>query len=467
MKTALIIPAYKPGKEMLELLEQFRGSEEFIPVVVDDGSGADFRPIFDAVPDFATLLRHEVNRGKGAALKTAISHVLKNMPECALALTADADGQHRYDDILKVNETAKANPGALVLGSRKFEGDVPFRSRFGNGFTRQVFALASGKRIYDTQTGLRVFDRAAMERFVKLSGDRYEYEINMLLDAAQSGMQVIEETIATVYLNDNESSHFDTLRDSWKIYKCIFRFAKGSLLSFVIDFVLVILLGLLAAKLPEKAWLAVSVVGARVITVGLSFIYSRRTIFKANESAGKSVLRHLLISLLLLAINLVMMYALAVMLNWPLVCAKLLVEFVIFIARFMLQGRILTLIKFGGSSFIGFLVDYAMVLLLNMLTKSLAPAVSLAISVVGARLVSASVNFTINHKVVFKGDESLGKAVLKYAALALFILAANYGLMHVTTIGLNWPLAFAKILVETVLFFVSYIVQGKFVYRKK
>ena len=76
-------------------------------------------------------------------------------------------------------------------------------------------------------------------------------------------------------------------------------------------------------------------------------------------------------------------------------------------------------------------------------------------------------NFTINHKVVFKGDESLGKAVLKYAALALFILAANYGLMHVTTIGLNWPLAFAKILVETVLFFVSYIVQGKFVYRKK
>jgi len=108
-----------------------------------------------------------------------------------------------------------------------------------------------------------------------------------------------------------------------------------------------------------------------------------------------------------------------------------------------------------------------MVLALNALTKSLSPAASLAVSVVGARLVSASVNFTINRKVVFKGDESLGKAILKYVLLALFILAANYGLMHVTTIILNWPLAIAKIVVETVLFFVSFTVQGKFVYRKK
>jgi len=467
MKTALIIPAYKPGKEMLELLERFRGAEDFIPVVVDDGSGAEFSEIFDAVPDFATLLRHEVNRGKGAALKTAISHVLKNMPECALALTADADGQHRYEDILKVNETAKAHPGALVLGSRKFEGDVPFRSRFGNGFTRQVYAMASGCRVYDTQTGLRVFDRAAMERFVDLSGDRYEYEINMLLDTAHSGMPIIEETIATVYLNDNESSHFDTLRDSWKIYKCIFRHAKASFLSFLIDFVLVIVLGLLAAALPEMAWLAVSVAGARVLTIGLGFIYNRKGIFRSSESRGKSVLRYLLVSLLILVVNLVLMYGFAVMLNWPLVCAKLLVELIIFIARFLLQGRVLSVIKFAGSSFIGFLIDYVMVLALNALTKSLSPAASLAVSVVGARLVSASVNFTINRRVVFKGDESLGKAILKYVLLALFILAANYGLMHVTTIILDWPLAIAKIVVETVLFFVSFTVQGKFVYRKK
>ena len=467
MKTALIIPAYKPDKKMLDLLERFREEAEFVPVVVDDGSGEEFRHIFDAVPDFVTLLRHEVNRGKGAALKTAIRHVLENMPECGLALTADADGQHRYEDILKVNETAKANPGALVLGSRKFEGDVPFRSRFGNGITRQVYAMASGCRVYDTQTGLRVFDRNAMERFKDLHGDRYEYEIVMLLDAAQSGMPIVEETIATVYINDNESSHFDTLRDSWKIYKCIFRHAKMSFVSFIIDFILVLVLGLLAAKLPEKAWLAVSVAGARLITVGLGFGINRKNIFKASESRGKSVARYLLTSLLILAVNLVAMYVFAVMLSWPLVCAKLLVEFIIFIARFLLQGRVISVLKFAGSSFLGFLIDYVMVLLLSAATKSLPAAASLAISVGGARLISASVNFTINRKLVFKGDESLGKSILKYVALAAFILAANYGLMYLATICLNWPLAIAKIVVETLLFFVSFTVQGKFVYRKK
>ena len=179
------------------------------------------------------------------------------------------------------------------------------------------------------------------------------------------------------------------------------------------------------------------------------------------------MLRYLLVSLLILAVNLVMMYVFAVMLNWPLVCAKLLVEFVIFLARFLLQGRIVAVIKFAGSSFLAFLIDYVMVLLLSALTRSLPAAASLAISVVGARLVSASVNFTINRKVVFKGDEKLGKAILKYVVLAAFILAANYALMHLTTIIWQWKLAFAKILVETVLFFVSYTVQGKFVYRKK
>ena len=144
MKTALIIPAYKPGKEMLELLEQFRGDDSFLPVVVDDGSGAEFAEVFDNVPDFAVLLRHEVNRGKGAALKTAIAYILESLPECASALTADADGQHTHTDILRIRDAIAAHPEALVLGGRRFEGDVPLRSRFGNSVTRQVFAIASG-----------------------------------------------------------------------------------------------------------------------------------------------------------------------------------------------------------------------------------------------------------------------------------------------------------------------------------
>ena len=345
MKTALIIPAYRPGMELLELLARFRDDADFQPVVVDDGSGPAFDEIFEAASNDAALLRHEVNLGKGVAIKDAIRYALNELPECDLAITADADGQHRYEDILRVRDAALSRPNALVLGGRRFDGNVPLRSRWGNAITRRVFAVASGRKIYDTQTGLRAFGRAAMERFVNVPGERYEYETNVLLEAAQSGMEFVELPIQTVYLNENSSSHFHPFRDSLKIYMCIF--------------------------------------------------------------------------------------------------------------------------KFGMSSLLAAAIDYILVLSISALTRGLAPAASLAVSVVGARLVSATVNFCVNRSVVFKGDETLGRALAKYAALAACILAVNYALMHLLTIALGWPLPLAKLLVELLLFTVSFTVQGKFVYRGK
>ena len=340
MKTALIIPAYKPGREMLELLDRFKNNADFLPVVVDDGSGEAFREIFDAVPDFAILLRHEVNRGKGAALKTAIAYILKELPDCGLALTADADGQHRYEDILMVNDSAKAHPGALVLGGRRFDGDVPFRSRWGNAITRQVFAIASGCKVYDTQTGLRVFDRAAMQRFLNVAGDRYEYEINMLLDAAQSGMPIVEETIATVYLNDNESSHFNPFKDSLKIYMCILKFCFSSLLAFGIDYVLVLLLSALTGSLGAKLSLVVSVVGARLISSAVNFTVNRSVVFKGNETLGRAAAKYALLAACILAANLGLMYVLNILLSWPVALAKILVEVLLFAVSFVVQGKV-------------------------------------------------------------------------------------------------------------------------------
>ena len=339
MKTALIIPAYKPGKEMIELLEQFRGNEDFLPLVVDDGSGEAFEEVFDRVPDFAVLLRHEVNRGKGAALKTAMRYVLESLPECGLALTADADGQHRYKDILMVNESARRHDGALVLGSRKFEGEVPFRSRFGNAMTRQVFAIASGKRVFDTQTGLRVFDREAMARFIDVPGERYEYEINMLLTAVRSGMEIVEEWIETVYLNDNESSHFNPLRDSIKIYACIFKFCISSLAAFVIDYLVFLLLSGLTGGLTARMGLLVSTVGARVVSAAANFWINRNVVFKGNETLGKSLMKYAGLAVCILALNLALMNLLTVQLGWAKWFAKIIVEMALYLVSFAVQGR--------------------------------------------------------------------------------------------------------------------------------
>ena len=128
------------------------------------------------------------------------------------------------EDIVKINDYLLQN-GGFVIGSRAFVGDVPLRSRFGNTVTRGVYHLVSGVKVQDTQTGLRGFDRSLLEWLLLIPGDRYEYEMNMLMSAARDGIEIGEVPIETVYEGKNESSHFRPLHDSVKIYKEIFRFA--------------------------------------------------------------------------------------------------------------------------------------------------------------------------------------------------------------------------------------------------
>src|SRR5579872_7294401 len=134
LQLAVVIPAYRPSGGLVDLVRTL--TEKTAPpiVIVDDGSGPEFRAVFDAVAAFpgVQLLRHAVNLGKGAALKTAFNHILCSSPALVGVVTADADGQHHPDDILKVAEALRAEPEALILGSRSFDQDVPLRSRFGN-----------------------------------------------------------------------------------------------------------------------------------------------------------------------------------------------------------------------------------------------------------------------------------------------------------------------------------------------
>ncbi len=222
---AILIPAYKPDMRLVELTNLLLTHDSLRVVVVDDGSGESFKNVFSALDERVHFITYPVNKGKGGALKTGIKYILNNMPECERLITADADGQHTYPDIKKVIEKSIECPGALVLGSREFDGNVPFRSKFGNTLTRLVFSIATGVKVRDTQTGLRGFDRAGMKAFLDVPGDRYEYEINVLLVAAHTKTPIHEVTIKTIYINENESSHFNPIKDSMKIYSCIFKFA--------------------------------------------------------------------------------------------------------------------------------------------------------------------------------------------------------------------------------------------------
>src|SRR4051794_27402957 len=133
-RLAVVIPAYRPSAGLVDLVRKLTDKRLPAIVIVDDGSGPEFREIFDQAAAFPNvqLLRHAVNLGKGAALKTAFNHVLCTMPDVAGVVTADADGQHHPDDIERVAAALLARPDALVLGARAFDGDVPLRSKIGN-----------------------------------------------------------------------------------------------------------------------------------------------------------------------------------------------------------------------------------------------------------------------------------------------------------------------------------------------
>jgi glycosyltransferase involved in cell wall biosynthesis len=237
IRLAVVIPAYKPSAALVDLVRTLSKTALPAVVIVDDGSGPEYREVFaqaSALPR-VELLRHAVNLGKGAALKTAFNHVLCAYPDIAGVVTADADGQHHPDDIRRVAETLMERPGALVLGSRQFEGDVPLRSRIGNVATRGIMHALLGQKLTDTQTGLRGIPAELLPRLLQIESRGYEFELEMLIAAHHLEIPVVEEPIRTIYEPGNKSSHFNPIVDSMKIYFVLLRFGSVSMITALLD----------------------------------------------------------------------------------------------------------------------------------------------------------------------------------------------------------------------------------------
>lgn len=329
----VVIPAYEPDEKLLRVVAELKRDTDYAIVVVNDGSSEAAEPVFAALPEGVTLLRHAQNRGKGRALKTAYEYIAAHFPQSEGIVTVDADGQHLPADVVRVSGDWEAHPEALVLGSRRFTGTVPWRSRAGNAITRVVFRLSTGVSVYDTQTGLRAFAVSSIPMMLEMRGERYEYEINVLLYATRQHMPIREVTIETVYIADNASSHFHPMRDSWRIYKMILLFAASSLLAAAVDYVLVLSLSALFAK--QAQGLLWSVVLARVISSFLNYMLNRKLVFE--DCSRRSVFRYYLVAAGIMAAN----YGLLSLISgvMPLALAKLLVELALYPLSFYLQRR--------------------------------------------------------------------------------------------------------------------------------
>jgi hypothetical protein len=237
----VLVPAYEPDQRLPELVTALlEGCPGIRVLVVDDGSGPVYRPVFDeARRRGCLLLGYPVNRGKGHALKSGFRYLAEEFGTAEDVVCADSDGQHSAVDILAVAERVRVGRDP-VLGVRRFTGGVPLRSKVGNATSRMLFAMASGCDLRDTQTGLRGYPGLMIAWLGAVPGDRFEYEMNVLLSAGQAGYRIEELTIATIYIGHNASSHFRPVVDSIRVLAPLLRFSASGLLAFAVDLLVVL-----------------------------------------------------------------------------------------------------------------------------------------------------------------------------------------------------------------------------------
>jgi len=278
-RLAVVIPAYKPSAALLDVVRAL--SEKAAPaiVIIDDGSGPDYRAIFEHAVQFPNvrMLRHAVNLGKGAALKTGFNYVLCELPNALGVVTADADGQHHPDDILRVGEALEENPGSLVLGARTFSGDVPLRSRFGNILTSGVMHALLGQKLQDTQTGLRGISASLLAKVMRVEATGYEFELHMLLAAHHLGIPVVQVPIQTIYEAGNKSSHFNPIVDSMKIYFVLLRFGSVSAMTAILDNLIFFITWRLSAHV------LLAQVLARIFATVFNYTMVRSSVFYSHQ----------------------------------------------------------------------------------------------------------------------------------------------------------------------------------------
>lgn len=334
MAPVIIIPAYQPGRNLLKLVNHLCSTPRQNIIVVDDGSSAEHREIFDALTGRAGvhLLRHAVNLGKGQALKTAFNYFLVTFPEAhAGVVTADADGQHLPEDVQRVAAALATNPTELVLGTRRFSGEVPWKSSLGNTLTRHIFYGLLGRKISDTQTGLRGIPRAFLADLLPVPASRYEFELEMLVKASEQHLHVREVPIETVYEDGNRGSHFNPIVDSLRIYFVFLRFLLLSLSTAALDF------AVFTAAYLGSGNIFLSTATARLIAGAFNYHFARAAVFKSGGRPSQELVKYVALVIWLMIVSYTLLTGLVIFVGLSVYSSKIIAETVLFLASFAIQ----------------------------------------------------------------------------------------------------------------------------------
>ncbi len=331
MKYVALIPSYEPDERLIKIIDDLINNN-FEVVLVNDGSSKSYDKIFDGVNKKTHYLSYEGNHGKGYALKTGLKYISENYKECVV-VTMDSDGQHTVKDAHNLCKIVENKDNTILLGKRIRSKNTPFKSRVGNGITKVFYRLSTGVNIYDTQTGLRAFKSDLIDFLLTIEGNRFEYEMNMLMMAPKKKIKLEEEVIETIYEDNNSGTHFHPIKDSYLVYKELLKFISSSTLSFLVDY------GLYVIIVAFSKSVVLSNVIARVISSTFNYTLNKKMVFKDKNNVSKSIFKYYLLAIFILLVNTSILYLLVSVLGLNKYISKLIVEVVLFMISYRIQKK--------------------------------------------------------------------------------------------------------------------------------
>lgn len=346
MKIVVMIPSLNPDRALIDYVRDLAKEDFKQIVVINDGSSEEYTAIFETIAqtEKCTVLTHDVNKGKGRALKTGMEYVLRACPDCAGIITVDADGQHKLKDTLRVAAEIEKNDHRLVLGSRDFNApNVPPRSSFGNKLTSFIFAAMFGQKLMDTQTGLRGIPMAIVPTMLAINGERYEYEMNMLIECRRQKIEIYEIPIETVYIDENDSSHFRPVVDSvkiyWLIFKNFFSFIFTSVSCTLLDLLLFTLLVKLILPADFGHRIQAATIMARVVSSVVNFTINKNVVFQKKGHLASSAAKYFCLAVVQMLISANVVNWLFQWLQWHEVIIKAIVDTILFFVNYTIQKK--------------------------------------------------------------------------------------------------------------------------------
>ena len=341
---AIVIPALEPGEDVLGYIDELLAQDLYPVIVVDDGSGAGYADLFGCIAQksHCTVLTHEKNYGKGHAIRTAIKYYMAEVSDCSGIVTVDCDGQHSVRDVMRICQAMHENENKLILGCRDFDESTPTRSRIGNRLTSILMRLLYDIKLSDTQTGLRGLPNALLPWSATLSGERYDYELNMLIYARRHDVEYYVVPIQTLYFDNNSGSHYRTIVDSahilFRVLRSLLQFGGSAAAAGIVEIaVFVLVTKLLVVGMPLGTRVMFGTMAARCCSSVVNYACNQR-IFAAKESKSRgSIVKYLILWLSLMGLSIVAVSGLSYISGIDEVFVKIVIDLVLSVLSYQVQ----------------------------------------------------------------------------------------------------------------------------------